>query len=62
VNDALGHPLGDALLRQVADRLRQVTSEGDLVARLGGDAFAVLQVNVDYPDKAKALAERIIAP
>jgi diguanylate cyclase (GGDEF)-like protein len=61
VNDALGHPLGDALLRQAADRLRQVTCEGDLVARLGGDAFAIMQAEVQYPAKAKELAERIIA-
>jgi diguanylate cyclase (GGDEF)-like protein len=61
VNDALGHPLGDALLRQVAERLRNVTLGGDLVARLGGDSFAVLQSDVKDPEEAKALAERVIA-
>jgi diguanylate cyclase (GGDEF)-like protein len=61
VNDALGHPLGDALLRQAADRLRQVTSEGDLVARLGGDAFAIMQAGVQFPAQAKVLADRMIA-
>jgi diguanylate cyclase (GGDEF)-like protein len=61
VNDALGHPLGDALLRQAADRLRQVTSESDLVARLGGDSFAIMQTGVQFPAQAKALADRIIA-
>jgi diguanylate cyclase (GGDEF)-like protein len=61
VNDALGHPLGDALLRQAADRLRQVTSECDLVARLGGDAFAILQRDAQIPETAKTLAELVIA-
>jgi diguanylate cyclase (GGDEF)-like protein len=60
VNDALGHPLGDALLRQAADRLRQVTSEDDFVARLGGDAFAIMQAGVQFPAQAKELADRVI--
>jgi diguanylate cyclase (GGDEF)-like protein len=60
VNDALGHPVGDALLKQVADRLRACVREQDSVARLGGDEFAVAQVGVAQPEGATVLAQRMI--
>ncbi|WP_177232441.1 putative bifunctional diguanylate cyclase/phosphodiesterase [Methylobacterium gossipiicola] len=60
VNDTLGHPVGDALLRSVALRLRSAVGEGDLVARLGGDEFAVIHREASGPS-AGALAERLMA-
>ncbi len=60
VNDILGHPAGDALLKIVGARLRNCVGREDLVARFGGDEFAVLQVGVHERGQSAALAERII--
>jgi diguanylate cyclase (GGDEF)-like protein len=43
VNDALGHPVGDELLKEIAERLRGCIGEADVAARLGGDEFAIIQ-------------------
>jgi diguanylate cyclase (GGDEF)-like protein/PAS domain S-box-containing protein len=61
VNDALGHPVGDALLRLAAERLRGCVRDGDTVARLGGDEFAIIQDAIANADEASALARRIVA-
>jgi diguanylate cyclase (GGDEF)-like protein len=62
VNDSLGHPAGDALLGETADRLRKALRETDLVARLGGDEFAVIQAGeADQRGAAVELAKRLIA-
>lgn len=60
VNDALGHPVGDALLRAVATRLRSCVRDGDVVARLGGDEFAILQHGAKFPELAQTLAARVV--
>jgi len=59
VNDTLGHPVGDALLKEVADRLRGCVRGIDSVARLGGDEFAVIQASIAEPSDAATLAMRI---
>ena len=60
VNDTLGHPAGDKLLRIVADRLVSVVRNVDTVARLGGDEFAIILSWLDEPQAVSAAAERII--
>ncbi|HJU31408.1 MAG TPA: PAS-domain containing protein [Hyphomicrobiaceae bacterium] len=60
VNDTMGHPTGDKLLKMVTERLRAIVRETDTIARMGGDEFAVLQVGICQPADATALALRII--
>jgi diguanylate cyclase (GGDEF)-like protein len=54
-NDALGHPVGDALLREIASRLTKSLPASDLVARIGGDEFAILHVRTGRTDEIAAL-------
>ncbi|MFC0407394.1 putative bifunctional diguanylate cyclase/phosphodiesterase [Roseomonas elaeocarpi] len=60
VNDSLGHAAGDALLRNVAGRLRATLRPGDLAARLGGDEFAVLLEPSPGENAVSSIAERLV--
>ena len=59
VNDTLGHPIGDELLKVVAGRLLGCTREPDTVARLGGDEFAIIMTQMQEATDAAALSRRI---
>ncbi len=61
INDSLGHGVGDQLLMAIAQKLRTHIRAADVAARLGGDEFVLLLEDIDGPDKAVAVAERILA-
>jgi diguanylate cyclase (GGDEF)-like protein len=61
INDRHGHDTGDAVLQIVAERLRGAVRADDLVARYGGDEFAVVFAHQTPPDQASKLATRIVA-
>jgi diguanylate cyclase (GGDEF)-like protein len=60
INDTLGHDAGDQLLIEIATRLRALVREGDLVARVGGDEFVIVQPGLRSHDGAIALAQRVL--
>ncbi|MCK1622714.1 EAL domain-containing protein [Bradyrhizobium sp. 160] len=59
VNDALGHLVGDELLKSIAQSLRRCAGPADFVARLGGDEFAIVQSAVTSPDQVNDLVARV---
>jgi diguanylate cyclase (GGDEF)-like protein/PAS domain S-box-containing protein len=60
VNDTLGHPAGDLLLKSVAGRLRSNIRDSDMVGRFGGDEFAILATNLVHPTDAGILAGKLV--
>ncbi len=61
INDSLGHTIGDKVLETVANRISGAVREQDMVARMGGDEFAVLLPEVTPPAEASAIGSRILA-
>jgi diguanylate cyclase (GGDEF)-like protein len=59
VNDTLGHPIGDELLRAVAGRLRGCVRDTDTISRVGGDEFSIIQTDIVDATDAERLARRI---
>ena len=60
VNDTLGHHVGDALLKQVAGRIKEVLREADMVSRLGGDEFLVILADLAAPEDAGKVADKLL--
>ncbi|QWG22110.1 GGDEF domain-containing protein [Bradyrhizobium sediminis] len=58
-NDRFGHPVGDALLKQVAERLKSIAQPGDLIVRMGGDEFILVQKYIPSREDAEGMARRI---
>jgi diguanylate cyclase (GGDEF)-like protein len=61
VNDTFGHATGDAVLREVADRLRSMTRESDIIGRYGGEEFALVVADADAPRFAERLRAAVAA-
>ena len=60
VNDTLGHDAGDYVLQQVAQRMLSCVRETDTVARVGGDEFLIIATEINSPDNAAQIAEKVI--
>jgi len=60
VNDTFGRPVGDLVLRAVAERLRSAGREIDTVSRFGGDEFALIEIDIQEPGQAAIFADKIL--
>jgi len=60
VNDTLGHPAGDKVLKAIAQRLLRLCRSNDLLARVGGDEFSLLVTSIEAAEPLDSLAERLI--
>jgi diguanylate cyclase (GGDEF)-like protein/PAS domain S-box-containing protein len=60
INDTLGHSVADALLQEVAQRLRSCVRQTDTVARYGGDEFTIILTDLNQPEDAAQVAEKIL--
>jgi diguanylate cyclase (GGDEF)-like protein len=60
INDAYGHHAGDLVLKQAAERMRNAAKDCDILARVGGDEFLLLQIAASQPQGAAQLANRLI--
>ena len=61
INDTLGHAIGDQVLRSVAKRLTTCVRESDTVSRHGGDEFLILLSEIDHPEDAEAIGQKIVS-
>jgi len=61
INDSLGHPVGDLLLKGIAQRLKEQVRDIDTVARLGGDEFIILLPGLQQPSDADHIANKLLA-
>ncbi len=60
INDTLGHAFGDLVLNALAERLRGCVREGDTVSRLGGDEFTFIIPDIEHPQDAALIAQKIV--
>ena len=60
INDSFGHTIGDRLLVEIADRMRKSVRETDTVARIGGDEFTILLLNIKNIEECKSIVNKIL--